>query len=162
VNAPLVAVALGVTVAACQAAPALPTREVERVGGPGWSIDLPVDLGLDPSGLVANEAAGTWMGSDAGGASRHVTVLIVRDAQVPLERYADTVRLNSAERLRGLESVVMPVGRAFLAHLSNDRAPDSHTVIMEVEPGLIVTIGTFGLTAADTVAIARSFRDSGP
>ena len=148
---------VAVTVAAGCAAPtvASPLPETERVGGPGWSIELPTELGLAPGPVPATELTGTWEAREGEGV-RQVTVLVNRETAAPLDDYFDRVELAPGARVEREAPVQMPSGRATWFRIANVDAPSHDLVLVEPRPGIIVSLGGTGIGADALVAIART------
>lgn len=144
-----------ILVTACQAtASAPPARETTRLEGPGWSLDVPVDLGLQPEESSITDITGTWSDRDG----RQLGILIWPDANEPLDAYVADLEGRPGTTIQRRDPVALPAGRGVYALLSNDLAPDSHVVMIEPRPGLIASISAVNISAGDLVGIARTFR----
>ena len=150
--------AVAVTVAAGCAAPTAvsPSPPTARVGGPGWSIELPSDLGLAEGPVPPTELTGTWEARDGNGGVRQVTVLVKRDSAAPLDDHFDRVELAPGARVEQQAPVQVPTGRAMWFRVRNPDTPPHDLVLVEPRPGTIVSIAGAGTGPDAVVAIART------
>lgn len=148
--------ALAFALAACHAAPPSSIRPTQTFTGPGWAIAVPVDLGLTPHGPAHDARGGTWGSLNDG--RPVLSMLVVRDARVPLEEYVRQLAAHDGSRILRQEPVAMPAGRAVYVELSNDLVPATHLVLVEPRAGIVATVSGHGMAGADLVEIARSLR----
>ena len=106
--------------------------------------------------MSPTEQTGTWEAVGDGQLLRQVSVLVSRESVAPLDDYFDAVEMAPGSRIQQEAPVQVPTGRATWFRVANVDLPPHDLVLVEPEPGIIVSIGATGIGPEALVSMART------